>query len=182
MKRTATAALAVLALAAMEREARLSQLMYEGLSLEALVKDADVIVVARPDEPPRRTTKVSIVPEGKKPDAEKYPPYERVRTRWRIVEVLRGDKLAAGAAVEVDEAYFDMKLSLHREYYVKHIGKSPIFRRYAAPPADAAAPERILFLSRGVDGALRFTVDNGEESPAQKRKVAELIAADKPPR
>lgn len=179
MRRMVLAAVAVFALAALEREAHLTQTMYEGLPLAELVKSAPVIVLARPAEPAKRTSKISIVPDGKKTDAEKYPPYERVRGRWRIVEVLRGGGLAAGATVEIDEAYFEMKLDLHRSYYVKHIGKSPIFRRYAAPPADDKSPERILFVLRASDGALQFAVENGEESPARKPEIAALIAADK---
>jgi len=175
MRRWATAALAVAALAAMEEEARLTQIAYDPISLEELVRDAAVIVVARPATPARRSKKIPIAPAGHKPDAEKWPPFARELTRWQIVEVLRGDKLAAGAVVEIDEAYFDTRLRVHRDYYVKHLGKSPIFRRYAAP-ADDAAPERVLFLGRGEGGGLAFAADGAVESVGRKAEIVALMA------
>ncbi len=178
MRHVATAA--VLSFAAL---AAAGQVHIDPAELKELVREAEVVVVARPADPLTRKTTIDITPKGKKPDAEKYPPYVRVKTRWEVVEIVRAPKdagLAEKKVLEVDDADFGSQLDLHRRYYVEGLSKSPIYRRYTPRESKPGEPRRILFLEVS-NGEWRFAMDGAAESlEARKDVEAALAEKDKP--
>lgn len=152
---------------------------YDDADLKTAVRQAGAVVVAKPAEPPQRKVKIDITPKGKKPDAEKFPPYTRVLTRWEVVEVLQAEKragLAPKKVIEVDDADFSSQLDLHRRYYLEGVSKSPIYQRYAPRESKPDEPRRILFLEQ-TDGQWRFAMDGAAESLDARADVEAALAA-----
>lgn len=151
-----------------------SEVFYRELDLPAVVERANLVVMAERAQPFTTTSEISIVPEGRKPDADKYPPYSRVKTRWVVREVLKSrGPLAPGSVLEIDAAHWDSDLGGHRLYYVEGISESPIYTRYKGTVTDAPA-KAILFLS-GREGALQFVVQGALEAVAKRDEVRRLI-------
>jgi hypothetical protein len=168
-------------------EAHTSQVHLEAITLAQLVERSDVVVVAEPAVPPSTTIAIDITPSGQVPDPKRWPPFSRVKERWRIIEVLRdavrhnvpvtpGPALKAGMVVEVDSAVWGSDLWNHRSYYLEGMSESPIYDAFHDPTPTTKAV-RILCLQRQDEG-LAFAVV-GASVVVERR--AEVVAALRPP-
>jgi hypothetical protein len=167
-------------------------------SLQQIVDDANLIVLARPADPATRTEVIDITPEGAAPDPEKYPAYRRVVSRYRVLDVLspreetpgQHQPLSAeeartrlGRIIEVLPAHDHQSLDLHRRYYVDLISKSPIRLRYKPRSlTDEAGAPVILFL-RAPDDVGRFSLVVGRamEGAGARPEVERLLNRDQAP-
>lgn len=148
----------------------------EGVPLSKVVAQSSLIVLATPATPPSRRAELDITPPGEKRSKEKFPPYERVLTRWLVQEVLAGSPKAPpkGATIEVDESQLGTRLEVYRRYVLEKVSKWPIYATYEPGyKVDGAGP-RILFLVAGREGALALTADASWESPEKKSEVLAL--------
>lgn len=165
-----------------------SQTHYQGVPLERVVQRCDVVVVAVPADPPRRTVEVDITPAGQKKNKEKWPPYTRSFSRWTVREILLDaaptslvgaqrtppkKPLQVGDVVEVESANARSELELHKKYYVERISKSPIYEQYVVD-GESADPARILLLERD-DKSLRFAVAGAAEFVEHRAAVEALL-------
>jgi hypothetical protein len=163
-------------------EAHLTQVHYQDVGLEEVVKGAGAVVVARWLEPKTAEEKIPIVPEGQKPDDAKYPPYRRIKYRFEVVELFRAPAsattLKVKQTIEVDQANFSQQLNLHRRYYLENVGRSPLYSRYT-PSADVwKADKVILFLSLHKTGPA-LVYDEAWEVVAKKSDVKKLVEKTK---
>lgn len=144
-----------------------SRVHYESVDLPELVRSADVIVVAHPGEPSRKSTNISV--------GAKAPPFVRIQVQFVVDEVVRGDAALKGKSIWIDGANYVQRLHLHRSYYVDGVSKSPIYQRYEGSGDDGAAESmRVLFLS-GSGKELEFAVDGGSESLKKLPEIRDLL-------
>jgi hypothetical protein len=144
--------------------------------LSEVVARSSLIVLATPAKPPSRKAELDITPPGEKPSKEKFPPYERVLTRWVIQEVLAGSPKAPakGATLEVDESQLGTRLEVYRRYVLEKVSKWPIYQTYEPGYKVEGSGPRILFLVAGREGALALTADASWESPEKRSEVLAL--------
>lgn len=161
-------------------EARATQVFYQSTSLEELTAQSTVIVLARRAVPPSVTESIPIAPKDEKPDPKKYPPFERVKSRFVILEIIAGEA-AKGATIEVDQAHWHQDLGAHRAYYVRHLGESPIFHRYQ-PSADLTKSDKLILFLSDTSGSLQFTVEGAMEAEEKQGEVRRLLSKMHPPR
>ena len=164
-------------------------------SLQQIVDDADLIVLARPADPATRTEEIDITPEGQAPDPAKYPTYHRVVSRYRVLEVLapraetpgRHQPLSPeeartrmGRVIEVLPAHDRSNLDLHRRYYVDRISKSPSRRRYKPTQLTDGAGEPVILFLRAPDDDGRFSLVVGRamEGAGAREEVTRLLSRD----
>lgn len=143
MRRVGTL-LMFLALLIVPREAQVSKLHLDRVSLDDLVARAPVIVVAVPVPDSRAERRISL--------GAGIQSYLFVEERYRVVERLRGpDTLAAGAELTLT-SFGAEALEGHIEYYAEGLSRSYKVMAYEPEPplpADPASP-RIMFLERRV--------------------------------
>ena len=171
----------------------------EKVSLEQLVGSSELVIVARPAEPPERREKIDITPPGKKPSKE-FPPYFRVRRRYVVEEILYSTSRAAsvippfpgqvrvddtpalGAVMEIDAECFKYELDVHRMWYVDGNPKGKLYHVYDAerPPGNSSG-SRLVFLERRGGEHWHFTNDPGEEGIELRARIEKLLADMKPP-
>lgn len=149
----------------------------EEVTLQEVLARSSAVVLAEPATPSQRTVPVSITPPGERPNDVTFPPYQRHLQRWRVQKVLFGPPALADQVLEVDEAEWDMRLTVHRRYYVERVSKIPIYRGYSPsyradrPPA---TPARIVML-RGGPEQWSLAADNALEAPDQQARVEEAL-------
>jgi hypothetical protein len=144
-------------------EAPLGKIHYENVSLGQVIDRADLVVIADEAAPRRRVITMVI--------GKKAPPYRRTLRRYLVREVLRGDAGLVGSTLEIDGADWRRALKNHEQLHLRGLSKSPLFRRYDAPPLQTRA---ILFLSRDGDG-VRFAVDDALEDPGRRDEILALL-------
>jgi hypothetical protein len=158
--------------------------------LERLVEFSQLVIVARPAEPPEREEPIDITPAGSEPSAA-FPPFIRVRRRFVVEEILqpKGGKRppplrltmtrhaipVLGDVIEVDSASHDYDLGVHRKRYVEDVHKITIHEVY--DPEDL--PEklfssRLVFLRRRGEG-WSFAFDSGEEGLGLRARVEKVL-------
>lgn len=184
MKRLLAAMSVIVALCS--SEAHTSQVHLEAITLAQLVQRSDVVVVAEPASPPSTTVVIDITPPGQTPDAKRWPPFQRVKERWRVVEVLRdavrhtvpvrpGPALSPGMVVEVDSAVWGSDLWNHRSYYVEGMSESPIHDAFHDDTKTTKAT-RILCLQRQDEG-LAYTVVGASVVVERRADVLSALAS-----
>jgi hypothetical protein len=151
---------------------------YEAIALADMVEQASLVLVAKRAVPATMSEEISIVPPGKQPDPQKFPPFTRVKSRWVFVEALKSDrKITPGRTLEIDSAHWQTQLELQRRYYVEGVSKSPIYRRYKGAKVEGQA-QVILFL-REDDQGLLFVADRAMESMDKLGEIKRLLAKRK---
>lgn len=160
------ALLLFLALLALPREAQVSKLHLDRVSLADLVARAPVIVVAT-QEPGSRV-------ERRVPLGRGIEPYKFVEERYRVVERLRGpDTLTAGAVLNLT-SFGAEALEGHIEYYAEGLSRSYKVMAYEPDPPLPAEPSspRIMFLERRV----LLELGTGAKGRAAFKKVTDGFA------
>ena len=158
--------------------------------LERLVQFSQLVIVARPAEPPEIEEQIDITPPGSEPSAD-FPPFIRVRRRFVVEEILqpksdqrppplgltrtRDATPALGDVIEVDSVSHDYDLGVHRKRYVEHVHKITIHERY--DPEDLPeklSSSRLVFLRRAGE-SWSFAFDPGEEGLALRARVEKFL-------
>ena len=156
--------------------------------LERLVESSQLVIVARPAEPPEMEEHIDITPPGSGPSAD-FPPFIRVRRRFVVEEILQPGKHPSplglamsrdaapslGDVIEVDSASHDYDLGVHRKAYVEHVHRITIHERY--DPEDLPekpSSSRLVFLRRRGE-CWSFAVDPGEEGLGLRAQVEKFL-------
>lgn len=152
-----------------------TQVHYENVSFEDLVRQSQVIVVVRRAEPGTRDVKIPITgPAGP------YPDYGYQLDRLVVVEVIKGSGVKPGVTVELGPATAADDLHLHRSYYVEQIGKSPIYFSYESSLGWDKKPETWLEFMHPcrVEAEDHFcrTLTGAREDIARRGDVEKLLA------
>lgn len=173
------------------REAHLSQVHYQTLSLKQVIERSELVLIVKLAKPNQRQIQVPIGKDQKGQDA---PAFVRVLTRCEVQRALTaaGAELV-GKTIEIDGANWQDTLAMHKIYYLEGIGESPIFDRYepadqkAQPAPQAAEPKDapfIVFLRResyeGKSG-LAFAVEGATERVKNRAAIEELLLRRKQP-
>ncbi len=150
-------------------QAHLSQVHYESISLEQLVRRSEIVVIATP----AGDAKTSKVVVGKE-----VPHFTYSERPYRVTKVLKGELTAKeNKRLWVAGANLNQQFSLHKRYYIDKVSKSPIYARYqAGKPLGSGA--RLLFLRRiDFQGTPKVTasVFGAEEQLAQRGAVEALV-------
>jgi hypothetical protein len=184
----------------------MTQVHFESVSLEDMVRRSDLIVVVQKLDPFAVLDSVSILPKGSEFEGrneppyyeppyvgasseplldKNYPPFVWQSYRFRVVEVLfeAGGAVKGGDTLLVAEAHAGRQLSLHRNYYLRGFRKSPICDRYETklgPLGDEEGPqELILFVDRAQDG-YELAMFGAYEATDQKQQTMHLLEARAP--
>lgn len=186
MSRTVVAAVVIVTLLA--PEAHTSQVFHRSVTLADLKRGTAVVVVAEPALPHERVVPIDITPKGQKPNATKWPPYNRVLRRFVVKEVVSKNAAllvdetakpvalpAVGSVVEVMSADAHHDQWLHTAWYVEGMSESPIYDRYIVT-GTSASKTRLLFLRHDGDG-WSFVVDGAEELVEHRAAVEAAFAA-----
>ena len=148
---------------------------YDAIALADMVDEASVVLIAKRAVPATTTEMISIVPPGKRPNPEKFPPFSRVKSRWVVVGILKSDKkIARGITLSIDGADWRGRLDLHRRYYVEGVSKSPIYRRYEGAKIEDQ-DQVVLFLTES-DPGLAFIADDAMAPMSKLDEIKGLLA------
>jgi hypothetical protein len=158
--------------------------------LERLVEFSQLVIVARPAEPPEMEEQIDITPPGSEPSAA-FPPFIRVRRRFVVEEILqprsserppppgltmtRDATPALGDVIEVDSASHDYDLGVHRKRYVENVNRITIHETY--DPEDLPekhSSSRLVFLRRRGE-CWSFAFDPGEEGLRLRARVEKFL-------
>lgn len=163
------------------REAHLSQVHYQGISLERLISRSDFVLIVKPATPARQQVTISI---GKDDNGKAAPDFVRVKLRVEVQESLtKAGANLVGKTLEIDGAHWEKRLHLHKSYYLHHISKSPIYETYRAsePPSESEQKDGpyIAFLRHPDKDSYAFVVEGATERIANRATVESALAAKK---
>ncbi len=153
------------------REAFVSQIHYQYVSLKELACMSPCIFVVKRDAPHTTIKKIPI-----HQDRKKYPDFTHVTLHYEIIETLRGpEELSQGKKLSVLPAYQDEEFSLHKDYYLDHLSVSPIYRAYRAGVDPNTAASLIIFARVRGDGRFEYAVCDAYEDAGRKNEIMKLI-------
>lgn len=155
-----------------------SQVFYEPVSLEEVLRQSPVIALVEPVEGGGRAVQVPMTgPSGP------VLAFETRLARLRVIEVLRAPAglVSPAQVVEVGAANLEQQIELHRSYYVDGVSESPIYPLYESglPPA-ATQGRHILFLrpcAIGGEALLCGVVDGAVAAATDRERVLGLARA-----
>lgn len=172
------------------REAHLSQVHYESISLAQLIERSEMVLIVKMAKPGQRQIQIPI---GKDKKGQEAPAFVRVQTRCEVQRALTaaGAELV-GKTIEIDGANWQDTLSMHKVYYLEGMGISPIYERYhpAERPDPQALEEEskgapfIVFLRREVyekKAGFAFVVEGAVERLKNRAAIEEHLRRRKQP-
>ena len=167
---------AALLLSVFASPAHATKITRKNVSFEDLVGRAEVIVLARRAAPESVQEEIAVVPEsGAKPGVE-YRPYVRVRTRWTVLESLKG--LPVEGTLEVDGAGWKSKMDMHRQR-LEGLRASYTFVAYGAVAGVANEQTVVLFLNGTPETGFQLALDDSIEVASRADEVRRLVGASK---
>ena len=145
------------------------------VTLEDVVVHSDVIVEAVKADSFTTQQEIKI-----HRNTGKYPPYTKSLYHFRITGVIYSadTALCKDREITVEDAYAGSDLELHKMYYLKGIGRSPIHDRYRSKVDidDIKNEKVILFLRKTGEGSnFKYTVDFSYEENSRKPEIVRLI-------
>lgn len=191
----------LLAMCLVPKEALVTQIHYQEVSLEDVVNRSGYIFVAKRATPFVTTELISILPKGsdfigkndppyysppyhdpapgERQEAKNYQPFTRVLYAFEIAEVLFPEKadIQVGERISVMQAYNAQKLDLHKMYNLEGKRKSPLYQRYAASVnlMDEDVPESLILFVSQPGGRFEFAFEDAYETHENKARVLKLI-------
>lgn len=156
----------------------MSQIHHEELCLEDIVGSAEHILVVRADDP--AFEEVSIPISDASYDGQEVPNFGYRKSKFIVEKVLRGAKNLTGEKIEILPADLSWERSLHYDYYVVGISKSPIFLTYY-PKGDIEVDTKIIFICNhyndegDTDGQYQFVNQGAMEGMESMAEVVELM-------
>ncbi|TGL99948.1 hypothetical protein EHQ76_12825 [Leptospira barantonii] len=161
----------------------MSQIHYENITLEELIRSSSHIVLVRPSDPAYTIRKVKIDSKllkelgiQSKPK-NKIPDFERRIYQYQVLEVYKGN--INEKEIKTLPADYESSLELHALYYGIGLSKSPIYMHYQSSISED--PEQtnqnfILFLnSTDKPGEYESSVSGGIESADKKEEILAII-------
>lgn len=152
------------------KEAFMSKVYYEKITLEEMVKQSNAIFIVE-----KATPFLSIEDIKIHENVEKYPPFKKTTYHYRVIEVLFGNKDLCKKKIRVMSPDNERALRLHKDYYLKGISKSPIYQSYSSRFDLVKDKKVILFLNHVKKDEYKLTVLSAVESIQMKTKITELI-------
>ena len=152
----------------------MSEIHFEFIPLEDLIKLSDAILIVKKKEPYEQIEEIPLLKE--QPD--KYPHHKRVTYRFTILSILyAADAIITDIDVIVHLANDDAYFELYRLYYVEGIDESPDLIGFDTDLDLYSADEFIIFVNKIPDttGEYKFTVENAFLLTEEKEKVEELL-------
>lgn len=166
----------------------MSQICYDEISLQEVVRSAQAVVVVRPADPISTTEEIPVPvppPDPHDPDVfipdEPIPPFTKVTLHYIVEEVLLNETAEAcvpGQTLDVQRANWRDELRAHVNYYGRGLSESPICREYVGGHDGQEIPF-IAFLTLERDG-WRFATDGAVERMAAKQAVLQTIQSRAP--
>jgi len=157
-------------------EAYLSQVHYREVTIEEIVKNSGVIVVATAAKP-FTTEKIFPIHE----DQKKYPPYHQITQHYKIIKILidKSSTLKTGRKINVDPTFPPNDFESHRMYYLERYSESPIvyaYRREGRVSNNLEEGNHILFLNGSMaDNLFIFTNEDSYEDENMEHQIKKLI-------
>jgi len=147
----------------------MSQIHYQDLTLEEMIRRASAVIVVSKREPFRVEEKIAI-----DEDPQKCPPFTKVTYNFRVKQVLFGDNnaVAEGKDIVAVDQTTGTYLTMHKKYHLEGISKSPIFEHYDTKADFIKDRELILFTSIIGRDELNFI---SYESVSKKKDVLAII-------
>ncbi|AOP35256.1 hypothetical protein A0128_16245 [Leptospira tipperaryensis] len=160
----------------------MSQVHYQTISLEELVRSSPYIFLVRAENPSFSVTKIKIHSKLLKELGiqekliKKVPDFERRIGHYRIQEVLKGSW--DQKSISVLPANFINSLELHILYYGTGLSVSPIYLSYNSPQnLNEENQDFIIFLHRSSRPAMfEWTTVGSLESIDRKEEILNLIS------
>ncbi|RHX81560.1 hypothetical protein EHQ05_01740 [Leptospira yasudae] len=161
----------------------MSQVHYETIDLDDLIRSSSHIVLVRASDPPYSVRKVKIDSRLLKElgiqtkPKNKIPDFERRIYRYEVLETYKGN--VETKTIEVLPANYEDSLELHILYYGIGLSKSPIYPAYRSSLSEEPNPENqnfILFLSVfHRTGEFEMSAIGGIESADKKEEILNKI-------
>ncbi|MFO0577465.1 MAG: hypothetical protein U1A78_25965 [Polyangia bacterium] len=172
------------------REAHVSQIHYQTVTLAELVERSELILIVKTAKPAQKQITIPIGTPGPNslvaPSQQKKeaPAFVRVLSRIEVQGALSKDGAELGGkTIEVDSAHWQETLALHKSYYLEGISESPIYERYqpAEPAAEPEPQDRsfIVFLRREGASGYAFVVDGAVERIRNRAAIEKLLRGRK---
>lgn len=147
----------------------MSQIHYQDLTLEEMIRRAIAVIVVSKREPFRVEESIPI-----HEDSQKYPHFKKVKFQFKVTEVLFDDTraMAEGKEIVAVDQTTGTYLTMHKKYHLEGISKSPIFEQYNTKADFINERELILFVSFIGRDELYFI---SYESVSKKKEVIDVI-------
>ncbi|MBI4056013.1 MAG: hypothetical protein HY399_00490 [Elusimicrobia bacterium] len=171
---------AVLLVLGSTKEAWMSQVFYQKISLEDVMDWSRVVVIAKLKKTETEKIKISSSDlETKK----KAPPFLKRIFYFERVEVLYSrPEVALGKILAVLSANYEGELESHRRYYLENISESPIYFAYKPSESAERALEKkqpVLLFLRNEGQTFQFIVEDSYESLDKKDQILKMIEKKK---
>ncbi|MGJ4752491.1 hypothetical protein [Leptospira kmetyi] len=161
----------------------MSQIHYEKINLEELIRSSSHIVLVRPSDPAYSIRKIKIDAHLLKElgiqtkPKNKIPDFERRIYQYQILEVYKGN--INEKEIKTLPANYRSSLELHALYYGIGLSKSPIYPHYESSLKETDEQQNqnfILFLNTtDTPGEYEYSVSGGAESSDKKEEILGLI-------
>ena len=170
------------------REAHVSQIHYQTVTLAELVERSELILIVKSAKPAQRQINIPIGAPG--PDSlvaagqqkKEAPAFVRVLSRCEVLGALsKAGAELVGKTIEIDSAHWQETLALHKSYYLEGISESPIYERYqpAEPVPEPEPRPSIVFLRREGASGYAFVVDGAVERGKSRAAIEKLLRGRK---
>ncbi|RHX92737.1 hypothetical protein DLM75_06075 [Leptospira stimsonii] len=161
----------------------MSQIHYQTITLEELVRSSPYIFLVRAASPSFSLTKIKIHSKLLKELGireklqKKVPDFERRISHFEILEILKGE--SEERTISVLPANFLNSLELHVLYYGTGLSVSPIYLSYhSSEEVNEEHQDFIIFLQRSSRFKMyEWNTAGSSESINRKKDILELISA-----
>ena len=147
----------------------MSQIHYQFLTLEEMVRHSTCIVVANKNDPFITSEDIDITGGIEFPEEEKPPPYRKLTRSFTVLEILKGKKIIKKGPVQVPEAHLDASLKVHTSWHIDGMSRSPSYQAYSSGVDISDLAEAILFMHH--DKEFHFAFDFSWESVDRKKEI-----------
>jgi|GEM_PF-2787233 len=155
----------------------MSQIHYQFLSLEEMIRHSSCIVVASKNVPFISHEDIDITRGIKFSEEEKPPPYKKLTRSFNVLEILKGKKIIKKGPVQVIEAHLDASLKVHTSWHLDGMSRSPSYQAYNSGTDISDLDKAILFMNHYKE--FHFAFDFSWESIDRKKEIKKLIRKTK---
>lgn len=155
----------------------MSQIHYQLLSLEEMVKHSSCIVVATKNDPFITSENIDITRGIKFAEKDTPPPYRKLTRSFEVLEILKGKNNIKKGPVLVTEAHLDASLKIHTSWHLDGMSRSPSYQAYNSGIDISDLDQAIIFLNH-YEG-FHFAFDFSWESTDRKKEIKKMIRATK---
>ena len=143
----------------------MSQVHYEDISLEDLVGYAQFILVVEKEDPFENKETITF-------NSPKCPDFEKISHNFKVMEIIKSmdENLKPGDSIKAFQAFAELRLDIHKQYYLEGVSKSPIFPEYNSK-SDFESPQLIIFLNMN----LEFASIHAYEDIGKKEEIEKIL-------